>query len=150
MTSPPTAPDVIDRATKGPWHAEGPDMFGDFNILHPADSLAVAAVVSNLRPAEEVAANARLIESAPALAVRARDAEERVRVMTEALKMIEMLATEAPELNFSNFDMDEAFALNNKMIEIFGVVKASLASARKDACLSGYHPRALAIGGGTR
>lgn len=53
--------------TPGPWEAEGPDMFGDFNILHPADSLAVGAVVSNLRPAAEVAANARLAAAAPSM-----------------------------------------------------------------------------------
>jgi len=51
-----------DRAHTGlPWRAEGPDMFGDFNILHPADSLAVAAVVSNMRPGAEVQGNADLI-----------------------------------------------------------------------------------------
>ncbi|WP_414462927.1 hypothetical protein [Hyphomicrobium sp. DY-1] len=47
--------------TAGPWFAEGPDEFGDFNIHHPADRLAVAAVVSNLRPPSEVAANAAFI-----------------------------------------------------------------------------------------
>jgi glutamate/tyrosine decarboxylase-like PLP-dependent enzyme len=51
--------------TPGPWHAEGPDMFGDFNICHPADSLAVAGVVANLRLPDEVAANARLVAAAP-------------------------------------------------------------------------------------
>lgn len=51
----------------GPWRSEGPDPFGDYNILHPADSLAVAAVVSNLRPARVVQANAQLITAAPEL-----------------------------------------------------------------------------------
>lgn len=52
--------------TPGPWHAEGPDeMFGDYNIHEPAVRAAVGAVVSNLRPPEEVAANARLIAAAP-------------------------------------------------------------------------------------
>ncbi len=69
--------------TKGEWTADGPDCFGDWNIHHPADSLAVAAVVcdplpgaptmvaavvTNLRSAAEVAANARLIAQAPAMA----------------------------------------------------------------------------------
>jgi hypothetical protein len=49
------------RHTELPWRAEGPDPFGDYNILHPADSLAVAAVVSNMRPDIEVKANAALI-----------------------------------------------------------------------------------------
>ncbi len=39
-------------------------MFGDFNILHNADALAVAAVVSNMRYPQEVAANAALIAAA--------------------------------------------------------------------------------------
>lgn len=57
----------VDEAgfTPGPWHAEGPDQFGDFNIHHERYRLAVAAVVSNMHPAEEVAANARLIAAAP-------------------------------------------------------------------------------------
>lgn len=50
--------------TPGPWHSEGPDEFGDYNIHHPADRLAVAAVISNGRPAAEVAANAALVASA--------------------------------------------------------------------------------------
>jgi hypothetical protein len=53
--------------TAGPWSFEGPDMFGDFNVLHPADCGAVAAVVNNGRPAGEVLANARLIAAAPDL-----------------------------------------------------------------------------------
>jgi hypothetical protein len=58
---------MTDGWTKGPWRVEGPDEFGDFNVMHGGDSLAVAAVVSNLRPPKEVAANARLIVAAPEL-----------------------------------------------------------------------------------
>lgn len=58
--------------TPGPYRAEGPDLFGDYNILHPADSLAVAAVVSNMRPPEEVAANAALFGAAHDLLVQLR------------------------------------------------------------------------------
>jgi hypothetical protein len=50
--------------TPGPWTIEGPDQFGDYNIHHPADRLAIGAIVSNMRPAEEVAANARFIVEA--------------------------------------------------------------------------------------
>lgn len=50
--------------TKLPWHAEGPDMFGDYNIIGPENVLAVGAVVSNLRPAEMTKANADLIITA--------------------------------------------------------------------------------------
>jgi len=46
--------------TPGPYRADGPDPFGDYNILHPADYSAVAAVVSNCRPAPEVHATALL------------------------------------------------------------------------------------------
>ncbi len=55
--------------TPGPWLAEPADFFGDHNIRQ-ADTgniAAVAAVVSNLRDPEEVAANARLITAAPDL-----------------------------------------------------------------------------------
>jgi hypothetical protein len=68
--------------TAGPWHCEGPDMFGDWNILHDADRLAVAAVVSNLRPPEEVAANARLVAAVPEL----RDALRKTASLLSFLK----------------------------------------------------------------
>lgn len=55
------------KFTPGPWRSEGPDEFGDHNIIPPDARLAVAAVVSNLRPAEEVAANACLVAAAPEL-----------------------------------------------------------------------------------
>jgi hypothetical protein len=49
------------KATPGPYRAEGPDRFRDFNILHDGDSLAIGAVVSNMRAPEEVKANADLL-----------------------------------------------------------------------------------------
>ncbi|GFM87766.1 hypothetical protein PSCICO_31650 [Pseudomonas cichorii] len=55
------------KHTPGPWRHEGPDYFHDFNILHPGDSLAVAAVVSNMRQLPEIEANAKLIAAAPEL-----------------------------------------------------------------------------------
>lgn len=55
------------KFTPGPYRCEGPDPFGDWNILHPGDKLAVAAVVSNMREPQEVAANAHLIAAAPEL-----------------------------------------------------------------------------------
>lgn len=55
------------KFTPGPYRCEGPDPFGDWNILHPGDALAVAAVVSNMREPEEVAANAHLQAAAPEL-----------------------------------------------------------------------------------
>lgn len=56
--------------TPGPWEVDGPDMFGDYNIVlanRESDSRAIAAVVSNLRDPAEVAANARLNAAAPEL-----------------------------------------------------------------------------------
>ena len=57
--------------TPGSWVAEEADFFGDHNIIladSAGDSSAIAAVVSNLRPALEVANNARLIAAAPEMA----------------------------------------------------------------------------------
>lgn len=47
-----------------PWSLEGPDMFGDYNILHSEEAAAIGAVVSNLRAPAEVAANAAFIVKA--------------------------------------------------------------------------------------
>ena len=55
------------KFTPGPWKSEGPDEFGDYNIIPPDARLAVAAVVSNLRGAIEVYGNARLVSVAPEL-----------------------------------------------------------------------------------
>jgi hypothetical protein len=55
------------KFTKGPWHFEGPDQFGDYNIHEPPVRAVVAAVISNLRESEEIAANARLVAAAPEL-----------------------------------------------------------------------------------
>lgn len=53
--------------TPGPWSAEGPDQFGDYNIHCGHERAVVAAVISNVRSPEEVEANARLIAAAPDL-----------------------------------------------------------------------------------
>ena len=53
--------------TPGPFWAEGPDEFGDYNILHKGNSLAVAAVVSNMRAPRTVKAYADLLAAAPDL-----------------------------------------------------------------------------------
>lgn len=57
----------MPKHSPGPWGFEGPDDFGDYNILQPGISAAVAAVVSNLRPPEEILINARLVAAAPQL-----------------------------------------------------------------------------------
>lgn len=46
--------------TPGPLHVEGPDDFGNYAICCDAERLAITVVVKNLRPSEEVAANAHL------------------------------------------------------------------------------------------
>ena len=70
--------------------ADPADEFGDHNIVRAYESglpmeedrLAIAAVVSNLRPADEVAANARLIAAAPDL----------LEALGKAVSLIEHLA----------------------------------------------------------
>ena len=74
--------------TPGPWTIEGPDQFGDYNIHHPADRLAIGAIVSNMRPAEEVAANARFIVEAV-----------NAYTSTEALRSALMLAEKADRIH---------------------------------------------------
>lgn len=47
---------ILEPSTsKLPWRADGPDEFGDYNILPSGDNCAVAAVFSNMRRPEEVA-----------------------------------------------------------------------------------------------
>lgn len=60
--------DIPSGYTPGPWKAEGPDWAGDYNITPPHEEAVVAAVISNVRPASEVEANARLIAIAPEMA----------------------------------------------------------------------------------
>lgn len=60
--------------TSGPWRAEDADMFGDYAITQEGGGLAIAAVVVNLRGADEVSANAYLIAAAPELYEAAKDA----------------------------------------------------------------------------
>ena len=54
---------ALARATAGDWLAGPADMFGDHNIIlaESEDRRAVAAVVSNMRPEDEVEANAAFI-----------------------------------------------------------------------------------------
>lgn len=54
-----------NKHTEGPWWAEGPDDFGDYTIAPTYEPLAIGAAISNMRPAEEVAANAQLWAAAP-------------------------------------------------------------------------------------
>lgn len=50
------------KATPGEWRVEGPDCFMDYNIMPDNDTTgALAGVVNNGRPPEEVRANAHLI-----------------------------------------------------------------------------------------
>lgn len=60
--------DIPSGYTPGPWNADGPDWAGDYNITPPHEAAVVAAVISNVRPASEVEANARLIALAPEMA----------------------------------------------------------------------------------
>lgn len=83
----------MNKHTPGPWHAKGPDDFWDFNILHDGDSLAVAAVVSNMRPLDEISANARLVAAAPELLAALQDCVAVMELDLAGLRVIQ------PELN---------------------------------------------------
>lgn len=74
--------------TPGPWSHGEPDMFGDYTITSVAEegSPAVAAVVSNLRDGEAVAANAALIAAAPDMLAAAIEAERQMILIADELK----------------------------------------------------------------
>lgn len=74
--------DIPSGYTPGPWNADGPDWAGDYNITPPHEEAVVAAVISNVRPASEVEANARLIALAPEMA----DEITRLRADVERLR----------------------------------------------------------------
>lgn len=97
-----------DGYTLGPWVASGPDEFGDYNIQGSDGSLAIAAVVSNLRQPAEVQANARLIAAAPDMLealekiaqpqtrkLSAMDAEEVADVLSGMLQQARAIANAA-------------------------------------------------------
>jgi hypothetical protein len=75
------------KFTPGPWRLEGPDGFGDYNVLESASDPVVAAVISNVRLASEVNANARLIASAPELL----EALKRVVVLAELVTIRQII-----------------------------------------------------------
>lgn len=83
-------PERVSGHTGPSWRAEGPDMFGDYNILRPVDSLAVAAVISNMRPAAEVAEIAALlirsVNSHDGLAAALQSLGDRILILEAALK----------------------------------------------------------------
>lgn len=83
-----------ERATAGLWSVEGPDDFGDYNITHPTDALAVAAVVSNMRPADEVAANADLVGLASILPNIARELIQAREALAECIPVLELRVLE--------------------------------------------------------
>lgn len=89
------------KFTPGPWRIDGPDCFGDFNILHDGDSLAVAAVVSNMRYADEIAGNAHLIAAAPELYAALAD-------MTELLERVGDSRKDAPFIDAANAALAKA------------------------------------------
>lgn len=99
--------------TSGPWVAEPADMFGDHNIVlaEGDDRRAIAAVVSNMRPEREVAANARLIAAAPDLLAVAK----------------EMVASEWSYM--SDADLSEELSLGNEMVRNTIAARAAIAKA---------------------
>lgn len=49
--------------------------------------------------------------------------EADLEIAREKLKQIEAIVDQAPELNMSNFDMDQVTELNNSLIEIYQVLQ---------------------------
>lgn len=92
----PVEPSVSERAwTAGPWAHEGPDAFGDYNILHPANSLAIGGIVQNLGfTPEQTKANALLISAAPCLFEALASAKRALRAIADS--GVEIPLTAAP------------------------------------------------------
>lgn len=101
--------------TTGPWSVEGPDEFGDYNIHCQHERAVVAAVINNVRPPEEVAANARLIAAAPDL----------VKAMDECQRFLNDLTDPDKKASGPNIiaSFGNAIALSSK-------VRAALSAAR--------------------
>lgn len=55
------------KHTPGPWRRHKADMFGDINIDNGVITAVIGVAISNLRPSDEVEANANLLTSAPDL-----------------------------------------------------------------------------------
>jgi hypothetical protein len=51
-----------------------------------------------------------------------------VDALREALERIDAIATDAPEINMSNFDQDDVSGLNEAMIEVFHIARAALST----------------------
>ena len=86
------------KHSQGPWTAEGPDHFGDYNIHEPGIRAVVAAVISNLRDPEEIEANARLVAAAPNMLAALKQAAKWLRGWSTAepyLSEIEAAISEA-------------------------------------------------------
>jgi hypothetical protein len=63
------------KHSAGPWRVDGPDCYGDYNILPAGEELAIGAVVRNgFRSDEETAANAHLVGAAVDLDAAAAEA----------------------------------------------------------------------------
>lgn len=91
MTNTEHLRELIEQATPADWIASEADYFGDHNIQSKdgvetdTNHLVIAAVISNLRPAAEVAANAALIV---ALVNQAPAMLDELDALREALRII--------------------------------------------------------------
>jgi hypothetical protein len=97
FAAPAAAAPAVEGVTPLPWRIDGPDQFGDYNILHEGDSLAIGAVVSNMRPPEEVAANAALIVAAVNSYPSRRQLVEALRELTDRFETAVRLSGSDPE-----------------------------------------------------
>lgn len=111
--------------TAGPWAAEGPDQFGDYNIIAQGVTLAVGAIVSNLRPAAEVKANALMAAGAPRLA-------------QAALQVLRKLESEQQSVTvLDQFDLRAAYnaCIGERTSEAFHTPSKALNNAAFDAAM---------------
>lgn len=86
-----------EAGTRGPWKADGPDPFGDYNVIfsdNENDCRAILAVVSNLRCPGMVAANARRAARLPELEAALIEA---VGVLKEARDTMRWLEENEPD-----------------------------------------------------
>ncbi|MBO6542329.1 MAG: hypothetical protein JJ939_11560 [Alphaproteobacteria bacterium] len=110
--------------TPGPWDAEGPDGFGDYNIVQRGTNPAIAAVVSNLREPEIIAEDARLIADAPAILEYARELEARNAELVQAL-------VEAAKKIDEQYDPDMGWCpMGPSQKEVFAKIKSALSRAK--------------------
>jgi hypothetical protein len=120
MTEKLDAAKLLEGTTPGNWLAAGgPSSVVGWPIVASPSGRSIAGITWRPGlPAEleaEIGANARLIAAAPDLA------RENI-ALREAMGRMREVMDRTPELNMSNYDIDDIAALNNGMIEIWQIL----------------------------